>query len=275
MHPSRAIRPLLASSLLLAALCLPGRPTAQAQQSPGATACPRTKLVDFEFSRAGDDPRTIPIWQLPSNSAIFFVAGMAIDADGAPNAYNPQDTGIDDLGNAGEPGNWNALAKDDDGQPLVQGPDDPYPGYYISTTALSDRSKPAKDPSRYVDATKIPYVVLPVGLNRQYGVRPGDFAFVANQRNGKTSFAIFADVGPPNAIGEGSIALAENVGVRSSPRRGGIRDGILYVVFTGSGNRQPRPIDEINSEGARLLREIGGLERLQTCSAPASAPEQR
>lgn len=200
---------------------------------------------------------------------------MAIDADGAPNAYNPQNTGIDDLENAGEPGDWTALAKDENGEPLIQGANDPYPGYYISTTALTDRTKPLNDPSKYVDASKIPYIVLPVGMNRQFSVRPGDFAFVANLHNGKTSFAIFADVGPSDAIGEGSIALAENVGVRSSPRRGGVRDGILYVVFGGSGNRQPRTLDEINSEGARLLREIGGFERIQTCAGTASAPEQR
>lgn len=275
MYSALSNRTQLSTLILFVAISLIARPGNPPSQSVSSPSCARTKLADFSFSRTGDDPRTIPIWQLPENAAFFFVAGMAIDADGAPNAYNPQDTGIDDLKNAGEPGNWNALAKDDDGQPLIQGPDDPFPGFYISTTALSDHTKPATDPSRYVDATKIPYIVLPAGNNRQYGLRTGDFAFVANQRNGKTSFAIFADVGPPDSIGEGSIALAENLGVRSSPRRGGTRDGILYVVFAGSGNRQPRTVDEINAEGARLLRGIGGPERLQSCLAPPSSPGQR
>lgn len=259
-------------SVLLAAFCLPalclllGRQSAHAQEQSGTPdPCPRTKLVDFEHTRAGE-ARTIPIWQIPSTPAFYFIAGMAIDADGAPNAYNPQDTGIDDLKNAGEPGAWHALAKDESGEPIVQGPSDPFPGYYISTTALSDHTKSDRDPGKYVDAEKIPYIVLPVGMNRELGARPGDFAFIENLKNGKTSFAIFADVGPRDLIGEGSIALAENIGVRSSPRRGGTSSGILYVIFAGSGNHQPRPLDEIDSEGARLLHDFGGPERLRACS---------
>ena len=82
---------------------------------------------------------------------------MTIDADGAPNAYHPDNTGLDDLKNAGAPGYWEGLAKDKDGEPFVQGPDDPFPGYYVSATALADRSKPVNDPTRYVDASKIPF----------------------------------------------------------------------------------------------------------------------
>jgi hypothetical protein len=241
------------------------------QQSAQPDPCPRTKLADFAHARAGEE-RTVSIWQIPSTPAIYFVAGMAIDADGAPNAYNPQNTGVDDLENAGEPGSWHALAKDESGEPILQGPADPFPGYYVSTTALSDHSKSDHDPAKYVDAEKIPYIVLPVGMNRELGARPGDFAFIQNLKNGKTSFAIFADVGPRDLIGEGSIALAENIGVRSSPRRGGTSSGILYVIFAGSGNHQPRPVDEINSEGARLLHDFGGLERLRACSDVGATP---
>ena len=267
----------VSKSVLVATFCLPtlclalGWKTVHPQQqSSEPDPCPRTKLVDFEHARSGE-ARTVPIWQLPATPAFYFVAGMAIDADGAPNAYNPEDTGIDDLKNAGEPGAWHALAKDESGEPVLQGPGDPFPGYYVSTTALSDHTKSNHDPAKYVDAEKIPYIVLPVGMNRELGARPGDFAFIQNLKNGKTSFAIFADVGPRDLIGEGSIALAENIGVRSSPRRGGTSGGILYVIFAGSGNHQPRPLDEINSEGARLLHDLGGLERLRACSDVAAS----
>jgi hypothetical protein len=216
-------------------------------------ACLGELLLNFEARHDGEPERDVPIGRLPGSSAFFYESGMTIDADGAPNAYHPDNIGLDDLANAGTPGTWEGLAKDHDGQPIIQGPDDPFPGYYISATALADRSKPANDPTRYVDASRIPFVVLPGGMARQLGARPGDFAVVFNQRNGKSSYAIFGDVGPFDRIGEGSVALAENLGIRSDARNGGTRRGVLYLVFPGSGNGRPRTIDEIEAEAQKLL----------------------
>src|SRR5687767_14284317 len=56
-------------------------------------------------------------------TAFVFHGGLAIDADGAPNAYHPEDRGIDHLANAGRPGNWWAVVTDDrssKGTPIVQ-----------------------------------------------------------------------------------------------------------------------------------------------------------
>jgi hypothetical protein len=209
--------------------------------------------MNFEMRHDGEPERDIPIGRLPGTSAFFYESGMTIDADGAPNAYHPENVGLDDLANAGTPGRWEGLAKDADGEPYIQGPDDPFPGFYVSETALADRSKAANDPTRYVDASRIPFIVLPGGTARQLGARPGDFAVVFNQRNGKSAYAIFGDVGPFDRIGEGSMALAENLGIRSDARNGGARRGILYLVFPGSGNGRPRPLEEIHSEGERLL----------------------
>jgi hypothetical protein len=216
-------------------------------------ACLGELLMNFEMRHDGEAERDIPIGRLQGTSAFFFEAGMTIDADGAPNAYHPENVGLDDLANAGTPGRWEGLAKNSDGEPFIQGPDDPFPGFYVSETALADRSKPVNDPTRYVDASRIPFVVLPGGMARQLGARPGDFAVVFNQRNGRSSYAIFGDVGPFDRIGEGSMALAENLGIRSDARNGGARRGILYLVFPGSGNRLPRALEEINGEGRRLL----------------------
>jgi len=77
-------------------------------------------------------------------------------------------------------------------------------------------------------------------MAREMGARPGDFAAVFNQRNAKASYAIFGDVGPFDRIGEGSIALAEHLEIRSDARNGGAHRGILYLVFPGSGNGRPR-----------------------------------
>ena len=230
---------------------------AEAQGSPDRAQgdCSEALLLNFEMRHDGEAERDIPIGHLPGNPAFFYESGMTIDADGAPNAYHPDNSGIDDLGNAGAPGNWEGLAKDAHGEPFIQGPGDPFPGYYVSATALADRSKAINDPARYVDASKIPFVVLPGGLARELGARVGDFATVFNERNGRSSYAIFGDVGPIDRIGEGSVALAENLGIHSDARNGGTWRGVLYMVFPGSGEGRPKTIEEINEHGQHLLRE--------------------
>ena len=244
---------------------------AASNDSPGvvtspANVCSSEQLLNFQMNHDGEPEREIPIWHLPGSPAFFYESGMTIDADGAPNAYHPDNTGLDDLKNAGSPGNWQGLAKDADGEPFVQGPDDPFPGYYVSATALADRTKPVNDPTRYVDASKIPFIVLPGAMAREVGARPGDFAAVINLRNGKSSYAIFGDIGPSDRIGEGSVALAENLGIRSDARNGGARRGILYLVFPGSGNGWPRTIEEINAETEKLFQMWGGTSQLTACT---------
>ena len=239
-----------------------------------ASSCGMTRstLVNFvAWSRDRQRFHEVPIWQLPGSRAFFFVSRMTIDADGAPNAYAPDDTGLDDLANAGMPTHWDGIITDPDGTPLIQGESDPFPGYYISCTSLSDHSKNFADPTRYVDAAKIPYVVLPNDLANDGGARLGDFAVVMNLRNGKSSFAIYADIG---TMGEGSIALAENLGIWSDARRGGASDGILYLVFPGSGNLQPRTIDEIQNEAETLLHDWGGIEKLASCAENRNSAEK-
>ena len=243
----------------------------QTSEEDPAGNCFGELLVKFEMRHDGEPERDIPIGRLQGTTAFFYESGMTIDADGAPNAYHPDNLGLDDLKNAGGPGNWPGLAKDANGDPLIQGPDDPFPGYYVSMTALADRSRPASDPLRYVDASKIPFIVLPGTMARGLGARLGDFAVVFNQRNGKSSYAIFGDVGPSDRIGEGSIALAENLDIRSDARNGGARRGIVYLVFPGSGNGKPRTIEEISAEGEKLLAAWEGSVLQVACANQRSA----
>jgi len=231
-----------------------------------AAGCARETFVDV-------GGRTV--WRMPGKSALFFRAGMAIDADGAPNAYHPEKKGIDHLGNAGRPGNWWALVTDNgkpSGTPVRQGPNDPFPGFYISTTALQDASKQRTDPGRYVDSRTVPYVALPPAVlapRREGGARLGDFVAVMNLTNDKVASAIVADIGPKDKLGEGSIALAEALGIPSSPRTGGVKSHVAYGVFPRSGNRKPRPVEDISKGGALLLAEFGGAAQLSACSAEA------
>ena len=234
------------------------------KQRAGVCASASSTLIDVAPSRRdGQDFREVPIWQLQDSRIFFFVSGMMIDADGAPNAYSPDDKGLDELANAGTPAHWNGIITDREGNPLIQQGRDPFPGYYISCTSLADDDKEFTDPTAYVDASTIPYVTLPSDIADRGGARLGDFAVVINLRNGKSSFAIYADIG---TLGEGSVALADALGIRSDARSGGQSEGILYLLFPGSGNLQPRTIDEIQSEGEKLrLRHSSRIKELFSC----------
>jgi hypothetical protein len=208
----------------------------------------------------------VPVWQVEDDGSILFVSKMAVSADGAPDAYHLGDQGSDYRANAGSPGNWWAVVTDDGtrrGTPVVQGEESPFPGYYVSTTALFDPSYKRRDPRRYVDARSVPYFVLP--MDRAVGAQLGDVGMVYNPHSCQLSPAIYADVGPTNAIGEGSIRLAENLGIASSPRTGGISDGIVFIVFPGSGNRRPMTALEIEALSTNLFEDWGGYARLQSC----------
>jgi hypothetical protein len=217
------------------------------------------------------------IWKFSGETTFFFKSGMTIDADGAPKAYHPDDiTGLDSLDNAGGDGEWWALATDENGDPIIQGENDPAPGYYVSMTALTDETKEETDPRRYVDATKIPYIVLPENDDEKFlkkaKVKLGDFAAVYNGENGKLAFAIFADTSELFAggeertqFGEGSIALADALDIDSNPRTGGTDEGVLYVVFPRSGNGKPRSIKEITREAKERFEEWGGIAQAKAC----------
>ncbi len=233
--------------------------------APKNISCDRT-----EIARVG----SVPIWDNTNCDAFFFVAGMSISANGTPNAYHPDSRrGLDHLGNAGRPYAWWGLLTEDAnpaGVPLVQGPHALNPGFYVSTTALQDRSHLVIDPRRYVNARHIPYIAMPGSKDvlQKTKARLGDIAMVINLETGATSGAIFADIGPRNVLGEGSIALAKALGIPSDPRTGGTEGRVLYVVFARSGKKRPQPAKKIAAEASRLFATWGGMEKASACLAP-------
>jgi hypothetical protein len=245
-------------SALRAPQVLPGDAVREAKTGAENPLCTRDLLL-----QVGE----VPVFRIRGEAPFFFKTRMRIDADGAPNAYHPEDKGLDFLKHAGKPGDWQGLVTDRRGQLVIQGPHDPYPGYYISQSSLFDKTKQRTDPARYVDARAIPYIVLPSEPTlRELGrARLGDFAVVINARARRMAFAIFADQGPRGKIGEGSIALAELLHIPSSPKTGGVDGDIIYVVFPGSGNGQPRTVQEIDREGERAFNQWGGPGRLPAC----------
>lgn len=197
---------------------------------------------------------------------IAFWAPMEIDADGAPNAYNPSNTGIDYLQNAGGPGNWYGIITDngkENGNPIIQGPGDPFPGYYVSGTKLQDSNFKPRDPKRYVDSRKIPYIALPKYVMTKYNINVGDIGYALFDDMDKTGrhgecYFIVADVGPPGKLGEGSIYLADQLHFnkkKTSPKNGGTTETIFYLVFPGSGDGTPKTIQQIDSIGTSLNAE--------------------
>jgi len=198
--------------------------------------------------------RDLPVFQV--NGGVLFAAGMTIDADGAPNAYGPKNRGLDYTANARNASGWVALVTNTKGRPVIQRTG-PYRGYYVSTTSLQrENIRDPRNPKKYLDATRIPYIALPADFARQFGITLGDFAVVVNNETGRLTYAIYGDVGPQGRVGEGSIALANKLGVPSNPRHDSVPDGITYLVFPGSGGSAVKSItlNRINSAGSRLYR---------------------
>lgn len=211
----------------------------------------------------------IKVWGAGPGLPFWFLSEMTIDADGGYRTYHPDSkSGLDALGNGGKPGNWWALVTDNgkpSGNPIVQGPGDPAPGYYISKTSLENKTYKSTDPRRYVDSESVPYMVLPPQVKDAGGAKLGDMATVINTKNMAFVHAIFADIGPRKHIGEASIQCAKAIGVASNPRTGGTSSkSILYIVYPGSGNGQPRSNEVINNLGSMYFKNLGGINKIKS-----------
>jgi hypothetical protein len=220
--------------------------------------------------------RGTKLLRFPDSTAYFYlVNGMEIDADGAPNAYSPDNKGIDALANAGFPhGAWRSILVVDPqrrDRPFVQ-LDGEFKGFFVSMTTLQDFTLPATDIHRYVDATQVPYLVFPGAFFVMNGTGDfGDLGAVRQPVTGKESPFIVADKGPRNApLGEVSVRLAENLGGHNvSPRRGTGAPGgpFIYVVFPKSKSQPPWPVtaEQLQERVQALLTALGGWDRILPC----------
>lgn len=221
---------------------------------------PETNKRTAVFRRAGAAP-------------IVYFSGMTIDADGAPNAYHPDDaSGIDALEHAGSDGDWWALALDERKAPVVQRKGE-FTGFYVSKTWLSrqDEIYSETDPEYWLDSRKVRYIAVPETVWTAAGVGKGDLAYVFDLETGKSSFAIVGDWGTENTLGEGSIALAKALGIDSDPRTGGQDNGISYVVFPRSATHPswPRNPDEMKRQAEKLMQDWGGRDAVMALQAIA------
>ena len=268
-----------------------------------STANAQCNLVrEFNFSHAEIGP--VKIFRDHQTNALVFSSQMQVNTDGAPDSYHPDDIGITHICNGVSVGGsctWKAncltdfnrakaegfngptkicffaMATQQTGKPILQGPNDPKPGYFVSTTALQQSGVDKKTPQAQLDSNQIPFIVIPGNWQQSAapGVKLGDFALVLRKSTRQISFAIVGDLGPKKKLGEGSVALHMALGndpfrMRFGKRRAwqgiGPRD-VLYVIFPNSRTEgQQITTDLINSQGTRLLEEFGGKDRLLACA---------
>lgn len=232
------------------------------------------------MDRAARTTRGMTLWS--DGHALLYISGMAVDGDGSPHCYHPNNSGLDYNANAFDKSRnkWVGVVVDSKGDPVVQGSGQPAPGYYVSPTSLHDpKYSDSGDARRYVDAEKVPYIAFPSALlhidsdkeikRLELGVNLGDYAIVYHLRSGRMCSAIFADVGPRYKLGEASIRVAAELGLRTSPKNGGTEmSEIAYLIFPRSFDPWPQSADAIQARAGKLLAGWGGLARLQELAHP-------
>ncbi len=201
-------------------------------------------------------------------------AGLAVDADGAPDSYRVDGKGlsytcdgvfavVDGVAHTqnNDKPNWQGLcrtywakaqatndyskvkivgfAKDEHGRPLIQGAGDPLPNEaYVTTTSLTIPGTPGKAQRHYVNANEIPYVVLSKAYTTKYHLSPGDLVAVYRPKTGVIAYGVHGDC---CTLGEASVRLHQDLGndpivVSGGVRRAkrGIGDRVVFVALTGA-----------------------------------------
>lgn len=105
----------------------------------------------------------------------------------------------------------NVLIADPDGKPCVL-KEGKYKGYFASATALKNdltTNKGECDCNNQVNPFEVPTLVLAGGNNivKKFGAQVGDLLVAYNLSNGNFVYAVIGDSGPPDNLGEGSVAL--------------------------------------------------------------------
>lgn len=179
------------------------------------------------------------------DGSVTWTTGMKICADGANGAgvskraaYRPDNTGLDFNANAGYPHHpewYRNILVCVNGVPVRQKANDPDPNAFISMTAYTWADKAKTDPSRYVDADDVAYIVVPPIVRMAVsGVVMGCHGVLRNLETGRTIRAVVAEIGPRTKIGEASMAAARALSINPSPKYGGTERKIIrYTIYPG------------------------------------------
>ncbi|WP_328869248.1 glycoside hydrolase family 75 protein [Streptomyces sp. NBC_00287] len=217
-----------ASATLLAPTTLPTAPP-QAETWPAVRPQGEVRAADLlakartcaQISRGRyrtDDGRPATIPVCGTQEAVFWKADLDIDCDGRPGSH-------------------------------CNGRTDPY---------FSDATAFTQSDGRYLDAERLPYVVVPAPSRvwdyRTHGIRGGSLVALVYQD--RVRYAVIGDVGPHDIIGEASYAAAESLGIHPDPHGGGTASGVTYIVFKDT---RVDPIEDPEAAvtmGERLARKF-------------------
>jgi hypothetical protein len=97
-----------------------------------------------------------------------------------------------------------------DGYPCLRGSESRYPGYFMAATTLTQGSAVRPDgctPDRFIDATRVPFFVLPGGNFGEIEIGDIVIGIFKNDRVERVAFGIAGDAGPIEQFGEGSVAF--------------------------------------------------------------------
>jgi hypothetical protein len=184
-------------------------------------------------------------------AALFFTAAMAVNTDGAPNSYHPEDPwgsakAINTICNGanarlpdGRKLNYaqcrelvaafeeaKAAGWEAPGKPVMEFygvaakgatpcliQSGPYAGYFVSTTSLAaDQTKGHCDQERYLNSLEIPFSIYPgARAFTERGVGKGDVVVYFNPANDAIEFGVVGDRGPAWGLAEGSVAFAKTL----------------------------------------------------------------
>jgi hypothetical protein len=130
------------------------------------------------------------------------------------------------------------------------------PAYYNETSFQTSTGS-------FFTADVTHYFVIPLPSSRfnytSAGIKPGNVGAVIY--NNKVVYAVFADEGPDDIIGEASYATAQALGIDPNPATGGTAGPVTFIVFTGT---VPSPvenntvIDQVGANAAGAFVGTGG-----------------
>jgi len=167
----------------------------------------------------------IPVCSL--TGAVFWTADMDIDCDGISTAH------------------CNLTAD---------------PWYQAQTSAQTSTGQ-------WMNAETMPYFVIPLASTRfnfsNHQIQLGTVAAILY--NNRLEYAVFADEGPANIIGEASYATAALLGINSNPATGGTDGPVSYIVFTGATGRV------LKNEDHNEVIQVGSARALQLLQDNATA----
>lgn len=246
-----------------------------ADENAAAPSCAFADVITIP-AKTGKNPLPEAHAYKLQDGSIVFLGRLTVDADGSPHAYHPDSSkGLDDKRNAGSPGHWFGIATDncaEDGEPVIQGSNDPAPGFYVTPTTMRASTRlSCEAQSNYVDAEKIPFVALPKKVARIFTdnaahTTQGAAVIVANA-SGVSKPAILADQSPAFGRGEGSVKLVSELGYNPNARKGGTEKRELVYLVLPKKLGFPTDAEAVKNQVAPLFEAWGGEKRLAACRA--------